>query len=70
MSINAISQANGADLLNLYSQSVGQGGASTAVDAGVNVLKKALAQAQLSASEVLAGGGSDATSGKQINLYA
>jgi hypothetical protein len=55
MSTSALSQANGADLLNLLSQSRGQAPA-TPVDASTQVLKKALAQAQLSAFEVLAGG--------------
>jgi hypothetical protein len=67
MSISALSQANGADLLNLYQQSTGQTQAGSQVTASTDVLKKALAQANLSASEVI-GGNSD--SGNQINLYA
>jgi len=63
----SISQANGTDLLNLYSQSVGQGAAASAVTASVNVLKTAIAQAKLSASEIIAG---NSDSGNQINLYA
>jgi hypothetical protein len=63
----SISQANGADLLNLYSQSVGQGAVASAVTASVNVLKTAIAQAKLSASEIIAG---NSDSGNQINLYA
>ena len=63
----SISQANGADLLNLYSQSVGQGAVASAVTASVNVLKTAIAQAKLCASEIIAG---NSDSGNQINLYA
>ena len=65
MSVNAISQANGADLLNLLQQSQGQ--PTTAVSASTDVLKKALAEAQLSASEVLGGGSPDAS---LLNVYA
>ena len=67
MSVTAISQASGADLLNLYSQATGQSAPGTAVTASVDVLKKAITQAQLSESQIL-GGSSD--SGSQVNLYA
>jgi hypothetical protein len=67
MSITAISQASGADLLNLYSQATGQSAPGTAVTASVDVLKKAITQAQLSESQILGGGGD---SGSQVNLYA
>ena len=67
MSVTALSQANGADLLNLYGQSTGQAPAATAVDASTEVLKKALAQAQLSASEVLSGA---SDTGNQLNVLA
>ena len=67
MSVSSISQANGADLLNLYAQSTGKAPVSP-VTASTDVLKKALAEAQQSASEVLAGG--DNTSGSQLNVYA
>jgi hypothetical protein len=66
MSITSISQSNGADLLNLYSQSVGLG-AATAVEATAKVLKTSLAQAALSAAEVL---NSEGDSGAQLNVYA
>jgi hypothetical protein len=65
MSANAISQANGADLLNLFSQAAGQSPAGTPVSASVEVLKKAIQQVQMSESEILAG-----ASGNQINLFA
>ena len=68
MSLSAISQANGADLLNLLNQSTGQIPAGAAVTASVNVLKKAIAQAQLSESEIL--GGATPDSGSQLNVFA
>ena len=67
MSVTAISQASGADLLNLYSQATGQSAPGTAVTASVDVLKKAITQAQLFESQILGGGGD---SGSQVNLYA
>jgi len=67
MSVNAINQANGADLLNLYSQATGQVPAN-AVTATTDVLKKALVEAQLSASEVLAG--SPPETGTLLNVQA
>jgi len=67
MSLSAITQANGADLLNLYTQSTGQTPANTAVSASEQVLRKALAEAQLSASEILGGDSGDAS---QINVFA
>ena len=70
MSVNSITQANGADLLNLYSESVGQGGTAMATDVTANALKKALAEAQLSASEILNGGTGNGSAGGQVNLYA
>jgi hypothetical protein len=63
MSVNPMSLANGADLLKLYTQA-GQGAA--AVTASVDVLKAAMTQAQLSASEIIA---SNSDGGSQINLY-
>ena len=68
MSIAALSQANGLDLLNRYSQSAGQAPAATAADASTQVLRKALALAQLSATEVLAGGPPD--TGSQLDVNA
>jgi len=68
MSIAALSPANGLDLLNRYSQSTGPAPATTAVDASSQVLKKALALAQLSGTEVLAGGPPD--TGSQLDVNA
>jgi len=68
MSTTAISQANGADLLNLYAQSSGAASAATTVEATANVLKKALTEAQLNASEILGTGGD--TSGTILNVLA
>jgi hypothetical protein len=65
MSVSAISQANGADLLSLLNQSTGQ---APAVTASVDVLKKAIAQAQLSESQIIAGNTPD--SGSQLNVFA
>jgi hypothetical protein len=68
MSASAISQANGADLLSLLNQSTGQAPAGAAVTASINVLKKAIAQAQQSESQILAGNNPDA--GGQLNVFA
>jgi hypothetical protein len=65
MSVSAISQANGADLLSLLNQSTGQAPAGTA---SVDVLKKAIAQAQLSESQII--GGNTPDSGSQLNVFA
>jgi hypothetical protein len=66
MSVNAISQANGADLLNLLNQSTGQARTSPAFAASVEVLKKAITQAQSNESQIFAGGIPD--SGGQLNV--
>jgi hypothetical protein len=66
MSVNAISQANGADLLNLLNQSTGQAPTSPAFAASVEVLKKAITQAQSNESQIFAGGSPD--SGGQLNV--
>jgi|HubBroStandDraft_6_1064221.scaffolds.fasta_scaffold38550_4 hypothetical protein len=68
MSVSAISLANGADLLNLLNQSNGQAPAGTAVTASVDVLKKAIAQAQSSEAQIVGGGSPD--SGSQLNVFA
>jgi hypothetical protein len=68
MSVTAISQASGADLSNLLNQSTGQAPAGAAFTASVNVLKKAIAQAQLSESEIVGGAAPD--SGSQLNVFA
>ena len=68
MSVNVISQANRADLLGLLNQSTGQASAGTAVTASVDVLKRAIAQAQLSESQI--NGGNTLDSGSQLNVFA
>ena len=68
MSVNVISQANRADLLGLLNQSTGQVSAGTAVTASVDVLKRAIAQAQLSESQI--NGGNTLDSGSQLNVFA
>ena len=64
MSVNAISQASGADLLSLYSQSAGQNPAPTAASASTSALKTAIAEAKMS-EEALLGG----DSGSQLNVF-
>jgi hypothetical protein len=64
MPINAISQASGADLLSLYSQSVGEGGAPVAVAASTAALKSAIAEAKMSESALVGG-----DTGSQLNVY-
>lgn len=65
MSVSALSQANGADLLSLLSDSQGQG--PTAVTASTAVLKKAIAVAQVSEQELV----SEVDNiGNQLNVYA
>jgi hypothetical protein len=67
MSANAISQAAGADLLNLYGKNVGQAAATTAVDASAAALKTAIAEAKMSEADLVGGNGSD--SGNLLNVY-
>ncbi|HKT48204.1 MAG TPA: hypothetical protein VJP87_11830 [Candidatus Acidoferrales bacterium] len=70
MTLSSISQANGADLLSLYSQSTGQSNAPVAAAAAEKALKTALAEAQISASEILgASEGGNNSSGSQLNVY-
>jgi hypothetical protein len=67
ISVNGISQANGADLLSLYSQSVGQGVADLVSSASAAALNLAIAEVKLNEA-LLAGGGND--TGNQLNVYA
>jgi hypothetical protein len=68
MSVSGISQAAGADLLNLYSQSLGQGAAELVSNASAAELKVAISEAKLNEALLAGGGGND--SGKQLNVYA
>ena len=63
--VNGLSQANGADALNLAQQTVGQ--APAAVSASTAVLKAAIAEAKMSESEILAGNAPESSS---LNVYA
>jgi hypothetical protein len=57
-----------ADRLNLLNQSTGQAPTSPAFAASVEVLKKAITQAQSSESQIVAGGNPD--TGGQLNVFA
>jgi len=68
MTVNGISQANGADLLQKFLEQIGQAPAAAAQNTDAS-LKIAKAEAQLSEASVL-GGGSPDTSGALLNTYA
>jgi hypothetical protein len=68
MSVNSISQANGADLMNLLAQNVGQG-STPDLSAGVNVLKKAISLTQNNTAELIASEGDGSKSGSRLNVY-
>jgi hypothetical protein len=70
MTINAISQANGADLLQLYAQSAGGSAAATPGNASAAALKTAIAEAQLSAAQLVAQTSTVNDTGTQLNVYA
>lgn len=68
MSANGISQANGADLLQLLVPSTGGSGAS-AVSASMQAVKTAIAEAQMSEAAILGGDSSNST-GTLLNVFA
>lgn len=68
MSVTGINQAAGADLLNLFSQSVGQGSVDIAASASAAQLKVAVAETKLNEAFLVGSGGSDP--GNQLNVYA
>jgi hypothetical protein len=68
MSVNAISQAGGADLVSALAQNVAQG-ATPDTTAGTNVLKKAIDLSQNSTSELIASEGEGNSSGGRLNVY-
>lgn len=68
MSATGISQAVGADLLNLYTQSVGQGPAAITASASAAQLKVAIAEAQLSEAFLIGNAGDN--TGNHLNVYA
>jgi hypothetical protein len=69
MAVNGISQANGADLLQIFLESSGQAPAAAPPQNAAASLKTAVAGAQLSEASVLAGGAPD-TTGTLLNTYA
>jgi len=70
MSINSISQASGADLLNLYAQSTGSSAAATTSNASVAALKNAIAIAQISEAQLVGQTSTVNDTGTQLNVYA
>jgi len=66
--VNAISAANGADLLQRFLEQTGQTSSSQAPQNTAATLQKAKAEAQLNESSVI-GGGSPDTSGTLLNTY-
>jgi hypothetical protein len=69
MPVGAISQANGADLLALASQSAGQTAPAQAT-ATVNAIEEAVAMAQLSIEELIGGTSAPRDTGTQLNVFA
>jgi hypothetical protein len=68
MSVNALTFANGADVLQRSMQPAQQSGAAPVADNTKNLLKTALAEAQISASELIAAS-DPVTSGSLLNVY-
>ena len=69
MSVNALSLANGADLLDRYQQANGLGPAAGAAQNTGEALQTAVQEAKLSEASV-ADGGDPVTSGSLLNTYA
>ena len=69
MPVGAISQANGADLMALVSQSSGQTAPAQAT-ATVDAIKEAVAMAQLSIEELIGGTSAPSDTGSQLNVFA
>ena len=65
MSIPSIDAANGAQLLSLLAPSTGQAQSTTPEDAVIKAMKTAIAEAQISESEILGSG-----SGNLLSVYA
>jgi hypothetical protein len=68
MAVNALTQANGADLLQRLLESSGQNPPATPPQNTAAILKTAKTEAQLSEASV-AGGGAPDTSGALLNTY-
>lgn len=69
MPVGAITQANGADLLALVSQSAGQTAPARTV-ATIDAIKEAVAMAQLSIEELIGGTSALSHTGNQLNVFA
>ena len=68
--MNAISAANGADLLQRFQEQTGQTQAAAPPQNTAASLKNAKAQAQMNEAAVLGGGSPDLSSGSLLNTYA
>ena len=68
MSVNALTFANGADVLQRSTQPAQQSGVDPGSNNTKSLLKTALAEAQMSASELLAAS-DPVTSGSVLNVY-
>ena len=69
MSVNALSLANGADLLQRFQQANGKGLSAGAAQSTADALQTAVQEAKLSEASV-ADGGDPVTSGSLLNTYA
>jgi len=67
--VNAISAANGADILQRFLEQTGQTSATQPTQNTTATLKTAKAEAQLNESSVI-GGGTPDTTGTLLNTYA
>jgi len=69
MSVSALLQANGADLLQRYEQTAGKSAAAGTPQNTNKMLKEALQEAKLSEASV-ADGGDPLSTGSSLNTYA
>ncbi|GEM_PF-2603565 len=67
--MNAISAANGADILQRFLEQTGQTSSTTPAQQTAATLKTAKAEAQLNEASVI-GGGTPDTTGTLLNTYA
>jgi hypothetical protein len=67
--VNAISAANGADILQRFLEQTGQTSATQSTQSTPATLKTAKAEAQLNEASVI-GGGTPDTTGTLLNTYA
>jgi hypothetical protein len=66
---NAITRTNGADVLEIYDERVGAGGAENARIASAAALKKAVADAQSGVANLIASTSGAPTTASQLNVY-